>query len=178
MRILVGHASAHGSTAEIARRIAEVLRSQGASVDVERMGRITDPGGYDAVVLGSAVHHQAWLPEATEFVRRHRGDLLSRRVWLFSVGMSAGLPRLLRRPAHRAQDRRLAAALRDVVRPRGHLLLSGVTGPDLLPGAAGLLFRGIGGHFGDHRDWAEIEAWARRIARELSEDPAIASAGS
>lgn len=134
MRILVGHASAHGSTAEIARRIAEVLRGQGASVDVERMGRITDPGGYDAVVLGSAVHHQAWLPEATGFVRRHRGDLLARPVWLFSVGMSAGLPRLLRRPAHRAQDRRLAAALRDVVRPRGHLLLSGVTGPDLLPG--------------------------------------------
>lgn len=178
MRILVGHASAHGSTAEISQRIAEVLRNQGATVDVERMGRIADVGGYDAVVLGSAICNQAWLPEATEFVRRHRDDLLSRPVWLFSVGMSAGLPRLLRGPAHRAQDRHLAAALRDVVRPRGHLLLSGVTRPDLLPGVAGLLFRGIGGHFGDYRDWAGVETWARQIARELAEDPAVASAGS
>lgn len=168
MRILVAHASAHGSTAEIARRIADVLRAEGASVDVGPMSQHDGPGDYDAVVLGSAVHDQAWLPVATAYVHRHQAVLRTRPVWLFSVGMSAALPRLLRGPARRAQNRRLAAALREVVRPRGHLLLSGVAQADQLPGWAGVLVRGIGGRFGDHRDWPRIEAWARDIAGELT----------
>ncbi|MFI7581525.1 flavodoxin domain-containing protein [Kocuria kalidii] len=167
MRILVGHASAHGSTAEIAQRIADVLRGEGRSVDVGPVGQIGGPGGYDAVVLGSAVHSQAWLPEATEFVHRHRDELVSRPVWLFSVGMSAALPRAVRGAARAGQNRRLAEVLRDVVRPRGHLLVSGATRASDFPPWVSLLFRGVGAHFGDHRDWAEIEAWARQIAQEL-----------
>ena len=88
-------------------------------------------------------------------------------MWLFSVGMSAALPRILRGPARRAQNRRLAASLREVVHPRGHLLLSGVAQAEQLPGWAGLLLRGTGGRFGDHRDWPRIEAWARDIAGTL-----------
>jgi menaquinone-dependent protoporphyrinogen oxidase len=56
MRILVAHASAHGSTAEIARRIADVLRDEGSSVDVGPMEQQDGLGDYDAVVLGSAIH--------------------------------------------------------------------------------------------------------------------------
>ena len=49
MRILVAHASAHGSTAEIARRIADVLRDEGSSVDVGPMEQQDGLGDYDAV---------------------------------------------------------------------------------------------------------------------------------
>ncbi|TDL42848.1 flavodoxin domain-containing protein [Kocuria rosea] len=167
MRILVAHASAHGSTAEIARRIADVLRKEGSSVDVGPMEQQDGLGDYDAVVLGSAVHDQDWLPVATAFVHRHQAVLRTRPVWLSSVGMSAALPRILRGPARRAQNRRLAASLREVVHPRGHLLLSGVAQAEQLPGWAGLLLRGTGGRFGDHRDWPRIEAWARDIAGAL-----------
>lgn len=174
MRILVGHASAHGSTAEIAHRIAGVLQHQGWAVDVVAMQEIADPGAYDVLVLGSAIHDQAWLPEATEFVHHHQSVLRARPVWLFSVGMSAGLPRLLRGPGRAAQDRRMAEALRDVVRPRGHRLFSGVARVEQFPRWSGVLIRAMGVHFGDYRDWEEIEAWAQGIAGDLVTDPRAA----
>ena len=80
MRILVGYASAHGSTAEMAYRIAGVLQHLDWTVDVVEVQKIADPGSYDAVVLGSAIHNQAWLSEATEFVQDHRDVLRSRSV--------------------------------------------------------------------------------------------------
>ncbi|MFI7482299.1 flavodoxin domain-containing protein [Kocuria sp. M1R5S2] len=168
----MAHASAHGSTTEIAQRIADVLRHEGAVADVVPVGRIEELEAYDAVVLGSAVHGQAWLPAATEFVHRRAAELRARPVWLFSVGMSGGLPRIVRGAARSGQDRRLADALRDVARPRGHRLFSGVCRQDQLPRWGGVLFRGMGGHFGDYRDWTAIEAWAREIAEELAPGPA------
>lgn len=171
MRILVAHASWQGSTVEIARRIAATLERAGAAVEVAPVGEVSDPAGYDAVVLGSAVHNQCWSPEAAEFVHRHAAVLSSRPVWLFSAGMSDGLPRPLRRMARTAQDQRVAAALREDVQPRGHRVFSGVCRPEQLPRWVGVAFRAVGGHFGDYRDWSAIEAWARQIARELDARP-------
>ncbi|GAB2622106.1 flavodoxin domain-containing protein [Kocuria himachalensis] len=167
MRILVGHASWQGSTAGIARRVAAVLERAEATVEVIAVGEVGDVAGFDAVVLGSAVHHQSWKPEAVDLVRRHAAALSQRPVRLFSVGMSDGLPRPLRRMARTAQDRRIAAALREDVQPRGHRVFSGVCRPEQLPRGVGVAFRAFGGHFGDYRDWSAIEAWARQIAQEL-----------
>lgn len=175
MRILVGYASAHGSTAEIAHRVAGALQHPGSAVDVVEVQKIADPGAYDAVVLGSAIHNQEWLPEATEFVHHHQDVLRARPVWLFSVGMSAGLPRWLRKPGRAAQDRRMAQALRDVVRPRGHRLFSGAAWPEQFPRSSRILIRAMGVHFGDYRAWAEIEAWARDIAGQLAADTGAAT---
>ena len=47
------------------------------------------------MVLGSAIHNGAWLPEATEVVRANAEVLAAKPVWLFSVGMVAALPRRL-----------------------------------------------------------------------------------
>jgi menaquinone-dependent protoporphyrinogen oxidase len=171
MRILVGHASWQGSTAEIARRVAAVLDRAGATLEVLPVGEVGDLDGYDAVVLGSAVHNQSWMPEAVDFVHRHAAALSRRPVWLFSVGMSDGLPRPLRRMARTAQDQRIAAALREDVQPRGHRVFSGVCRPEQLPRGVGVAFRAFGGHFGDYRDWSAIEAWARQIAQELDGRP-------
>lgn len=45
MAVLVGYASAHGSTAQITRRIADVLQRQGWAVEVAAVQDIHDPGG-------------------------------------------------------------------------------------------------------------------------------------
>lgn len=171
MRILVGYASWQGSTAEIAQRIATTLEHAGATVKVAPVGEAGDPTGYDAVVLGSAVHNQSWSPEADGFVHCHAAALSGRPVWLFSVGMSDGLPRPLRRMARTAQDQRIAATLRADVQPRGHRVFSGVCRPEQLPRWVGVAFRAVGGRFGDYRDWPAIEAWAQQIAQELDTRP-------
>jgi menaquinone-dependent protoporphyrinogen oxidase len=123
MRVLVAYASAHASTAQVARRVAEVLEREGLAVELLPVRQVQGLEGYGGVVLGSAIHNQTWMLEAGGFVRHHAGALVMRPVWLFSVGMSAGLPRWVRGAARSGQNRRLAKALRDVVRPRGHLLL-------------------------------------------------------
>ncbi|GAA1750954.1 flavodoxin domain-containing protein [Kocuria aegyptia] len=173
MRILVGYASWQGSTAEIAQRIATILGQAGATVVVAPVREVGDLAGYDAVVLGSAVHNQSWSPEAVGFIHRHSGVLSERPVWLFSVGMSDGLPRPLRRMARTAQDQRIAEALREDVQPRGHQVFSGVCRPEQLPRWVGGAFRAVGGHFGDYRDWPVIEAWAQQIAQDL-QSPSVA----
>jgi menaquinone-dependent protoporphyrinogen oxidase len=171
MRILVAYASWQGSTAEIAQRIATTLGHAGATVVLAPVGDVEDPAGYDAVVLGSAVHNQSWSPEAVDFVHRHAGVLSQRPVWLFSVGMSDGLPRPLRSMARTAQDQRIATTLREDVQPRGHRVFSGVCRPEQLPRWVGIVFRAVGGHFGDYRDWPAIETWAGQIAQELEARP-------
>ncbi|MGH4011856.1 MAG: flavodoxin domain-containing protein [Pseudonocardiaceae bacterium] len=55
--------------------------------------RVRDLCRYDAVVLGSAIHNQEWLPQAIRFVRRNLDALAARPVWLFSAGMPGALPR-------------------------------------------------------------------------------------
>jgi menaquinone-dependent protoporphyrinogen oxidase len=169
MRILVAFASSKGSTAEIAERVAARLRGAGRDVDVADMEDGPNPSVYDAVVLGSAVHNQAWLPEASDFVSRHVSELSSLPLWLFSVGMPDGLPKLLRAKAKELQEKRILGLLgADVLQPRGHRMFSGVYNEGQLKGAAHFAFRLIGGRFGDFRDWAAIESWTDGISEELA----------
>ena len=71
MHVLVGYASAQGSTAEVARRIGSVIEAEGMSVDVLPIKDVASLVDYDAVVLGSAIHTQSWLQEASDFMRTH-----------------------------------------------------------------------------------------------------------
>jgi menaquinone-dependent protoporphyrinogen oxidase len=87
-RILVACASRHGSTAEIAAEIADVLRRDipGAAVDLRDAVQAGEVAGYDAAVIGSAVYMGRWLPAARDLVEGHREALSAMPVWLFSSG--------------------------------------------------------------------------------------------
>ncbi|MBB1262114.1 flavodoxin domain-containing protein [Streptomyces alkaliterrae] len=166
MDVLVGYASAHGSTREIAERLGDVLRGAGLGVEVREMARVDDARAYRAFVLGSAVHGQRWLDPALGFVRENLGVLADRPVWLFSVGM----PAALRGPWRRLAPKEVPVieeALGGLPR-REHRLFSGVVSPALLPRRGRLFFRLVGGRFGDYRDWAAVESWAAEIAGALS----------
>ncbi|MFD1214931.1 flavodoxin domain-containing protein, partial [Arthrobacter sp. GCM10027362] len=167
MRILVAYASSQGSTQQIARQIAEVLERSGLRVEVLPAGQAADAAGYDAVVLGSAIHNQAWLPEAADYFGRNAPALAGLPVWMFSVGMPDALPGPMRRKARELQQQRIEAALAGPVRPREHRIFSGVYGAGRLPAPGRFLFRLIGGRLGDLRDWPQIRAWAEGIAGQL-----------
>lgn len=144
-----------------------------------------DPERHDACVVGSALYMSHWDKRALRFVRQHHGVLAEKPVWLFSSGPlgtdtvdaagndvrdNAG-PRELDelRSSTRAREHRVFFGALDVRRLRGvHRMMAS------LPASRKLFIEG------DFRDWAEIDAWAAGIARELSaagsRDPAARAA--
>src|SRR5436305_6993010 len=86
MAILIVYASKHGSTQGIAERIAEKLRQLGKQAEARPLDEVSDPGSYEALVIGSAIYYGSWMKEATEWVHRNQAVLAKLPVWLFSVG--------------------------------------------------------------------------------------------
>ena len=58
----------HPADAGIGERIAARLRDRGLQVDCRPTNEIQSLHDYDAVIVGSAIHNQAWLPEAASFL--------------------------------------------------------------------------------------------------------------
>ena len=63
--VLVAYASEHGSTGGVAKRIAARLGEREAHVEVRPVIDVDGVGGYHAVVLGSGLYHQRWIPRAS-----------------------------------------------------------------------------------------------------------------
>ncbi|MFI2435889.1 flavodoxin domain-containing protein [Streptomyces sp. NPDC018693] len=167
MDVLVGYATAHGSTGEIARRLAARLGAAGLTAEARPLESVDDADAYTAFVLGSAVHGQTWLDPAKEFLRGNADVLRERPVWLFSVGM----PDALRGPARRMGPREAPVIVESLPGPppyRDHRLFSGVVRATHLPLSGRLVFRLFGGRYGDHRDWDALYRWADGIAEELA----------
>ena len=165
MRIMVPYASADGSTAGIAQRIAERLRDHGHEASAQPVGSAPRIEDVDAVVLGSAIHARQWLDDASAFVNAHRQALHHRPFWTFSVGMPDAWPRWFRKMA-RTEETGIIAELGDL-QPCGHQLFSGVVKPSQFPLASRVFLRLAGGRYGDFRDWPAIDRWATAISDRL-----------
>ena len=152
----------------------------GNRVEVRSLDDVHDPGGYDAVVLGSAIHGGAWLPAAAEFMRRNAAALARRPVWLFSSGpLGTAATDAQGRDLLVASEPKEFAAFKETITPRGLRVFFGALDPSKL-GFSERLVRSLpAGRAllpeGDFRDWEEIEAWAESIAHELV--PVTASRG-
>jgi menaquinone-dependent protoporphyrinogen oxidase len=166
MTVLVAYATGHGSTREIARSIAATLEDSGIEVEVRSILDLEDLSGFSAFVLGSAVHNRAWLPEPLAFVRAHRQLLRTRPVWFFSVGMPAALRGPMKRLGE-IEGRQLAVVLDEFVPLAPHRLFSGRYLREHTSLGGHLLFRAIGGRYGDYRDPEAVDAYARQISRRL-----------
>ena len=67
-KVLVTYASKCGSTGEVARTIGEVLCQSGAVVDTRYVASVKSLDDYNAVIIGSAIHSDTFMREATDFV--------------------------------------------------------------------------------------------------------------
>ena len=174
MRAQVVYASQFGSTLEIAERIAAVLSARGVEAAAASAEDASDPDGFDAVVIGSAVHGAHWLPAATAFARRIGPKLEARPVWLFSSGPIGDHAAGTAQP-----DPREVAELRPVLHPRDHRVFAGSfdrATADFSP--LGIIERTVVRRFlpdGDWRDWEAIESWAAGIARSLAGSRPVAA---
>jgi menaquinone-dependent protoporphyrinogen oxidase len=183
-RLLVVFASRHGSTEEIAERIATVVRNQGIDVVVADAAHEIDAAGFDAYVIGSAVYTGSWIKEASQFVERNESLLAGHPVWLFSSGPLPSSSRTTagKEPLEQALGpeqgpgsggRKRVAAFSAVIHPRDHQVFMGAydqfdapkSVPERLIRMTPMAKRMLPD--GDFRDWDEIEAWARHITSEL-----------
>jgi len=169
MAVLVVYASARGSTREIAEYVASRMAAALGKVECRPVEEAPSVSGYGAVVVGSAIHNQAWLAPATLFVTQHASELAKRPVWAFSVGMSEALPKPFRKRGAALQQKRLQRVQFRDVPLRGHEVFSGVYEAYQMPVLLRVLFRLTGGRFGDLRDWAVIDAWTDQITAQLTQ---------
>ena len=182
--IQVAFASRHGGTAGIAKRIAEVLRAEGADVVLVDLAAHADPGAFDAHVIGSGVYLGSWLKEATAYLERYQMTFAERPVWLFSSGPLPGSMKetdstdsltaaLGPETGPGSGGHRKIAELSAAIHPRDHRVFLGAYNPNdppksmperflrLMPSGRKIL------PAGDFREWDAIEAWAREIASAL-----------
>lgn len=158
MRVLVAYASKLGGTAGLAEMIGEALRRHEAAARVRPAGAVRSLAGYDAVIVGSALYHGRWHRDARRFVKRHRRELRTLPVWLFSSGPLGGNWQKLDIPPVR-QVRRLMHG----VGALGHETFGG----RLLPNSLSVFRVMPEPWVGDWRDPDQVECWVACIAAEL-----------
>jgi len=162
--ILVAYASKHGSTAGIARRIAERLSERGHDVDARSVDEVERLDRPEAVVLGSAVYAGSWRKEAVAFVERHERELRRLPVWLFSSGPLGD---------HVDDPEEQPRQLEDIRRsigPCDHRVFFGALDMSALSFGERMIVKAVKAPEGDFRDWDEIDAWADEIAVALHAD--------
>ncbi|MGH3457333.1 flavodoxin domain-containing protein [Aeromicrobium sp.] len=153
----VGH---HGSTEEIADRVADRLRAWlPGHWNVIRCSPV-DPllDDADAVVLGSAIYLGRWMPAARACLERLQ-QVGPEHVWLFSSGPVAD--------EQRGQRERVLSPAVVPWRTHGHQVFGGRLDIARLSNIERFLTRMVGALQGDRRDWSDIDSWAATIAEHL-----------
>jgi menaquinone-dependent protoporphyrinogen oxidase len=160
--VLIAYASKYGATKEMAERVAQVLRRNDVTVDVKEADTVSSLHPYDAVVLGSGVYFDNWLPEASELLESFQDELTSKPVWLFSSGLTAKVG---------PQQWLFPETLQPLVKkinPKAIALFGGKVVAEQLSLEDWLINPSLRvEEAGDYRNWHEIEAWARNIAKAL-----------
>lgn len=162
-RVLIAFASRFGSTREIASVIGAVLEMRGFWVDVLPVDDIERLEGYDAVLIGSAVREQHWLPEAILFVQSHREALSHVPVVYFAVGMTMADPT----PERFHEEYAYLDQVQAIVKPLEIGLFAGSLEMNQLNREQKfkVLIKGL--PRGDFRQWHDIRGWAEQIADSL-----------
>jgi menaquinone-dependent protoporphyrinogen oxidase len=161
--ILVAYASKHGSTAEIAERIASTMRASGCDAHAVDADEVKDLSEYRAVVLGSALYVKRLQGSARHFAHRHRDALRDLPVWLFTSG-----PVDLTGEDDKVDEPRSAVTMAARLGARGHVMFGGRLPVDPHNFVERAMVESTPPGRRDSRDWDAVEAWARSIAEELT----------
>ena len=164
-KILVTYASRNGSTAGVADAICKILAESGAQVDVLPMQEVADLTPYRAVVAGSAIRGQKWLPEAMQFMRDYQPELSRKPFASFMVCITLSMANASQ---YLGGLKSWMSPVRDMVRPVSEGYFAGALDFSKLPFSLNVLamrFVVLIGVWkqGDHRDWNAIQLWAKSL---------------
>jgi menaquinone-dependent protoporphyrinogen oxidase len=164
-RVLIAYASHFGSTVDVAAAIGDTLGAHGFSVEVKPIKENPLVEGYQAVLLGSAVHHGNWLPEAVDFVKTNQQILNRLPVALFCVH--------IQNLENNETSRQNRLAYLNEVRPLVQPVAEGFFAGKFDRRGAALLMPGLLARFVpplDFRDREKIHAWADSISPLLRQE--------
>lgn len=171
MKVLVAYATAHGSTAEIATRIAETLNTRGISASAAAAETIQSVQGYDAFVLGSPIHSGMWLTELAQFISNFQEDLTEKPTYMFITCIrlleADGEQHVQENYINRQVTDKIGVS--DVKAFAGRLAMEAVGWDERWALAARYDGAKVPGSYNsDFRDWNAIRDWALEIAEDLN----------
>jgi menaquinone-dependent protoporphyrinogen oxidase len=170
-KVLVAYATKHGSTTEIADKIAETLVSAGVHAVALPVEHVGDLRAYSAVVLGSAVYAGQWCKEAVHFLKAHEKELAQRPVWIYSSGPTGeGDPATLMKGWLLPQD---VQSIVNHIQPRDVALFHGEIDDKKLNLLEKVIVKGVKAPTGDYRNWYAIIDWSRQIAATVKQPVAV-----
>ncbi len=165
-KILIAYASNSGSTAEVATAIGEALCEEGNTVETKWIKNVKAIDNYDAVIIGSPILYENWMPEAREFVKNNQNILKNMPVSYFITCMAmsrkeeAGLQQAIE-----YSDKLIA--LVPQVKPISVGRFAGVLDYSKIPFFTSILVKVVMASHkvkeGDYRDWNAIRSWAKSI---------------
>ncbi|MBZ0281106.1 MAG: hypothetical protein K8L97_10215 [Anaerolineae bacterium] len=170
MKVLIGYASAHGSTAEVAHAIGRVLLENDIQVKVADVRTVGTVEEFDAFILGSAVHAGTWLPEMSSFLKGYHDQFLGKPIYLFvtciRVMEQHGFDHVME--YYMIPELLTKLNIQDKIAFAGKLKLEEVDWNERWTLAA----RYDGATWpstltGDFRDWEKIRGWAAKIVENL-----------
>ena len=171
MNVLIAYASKYSSTKEIAEHIALILRRQGLTVEVKDAETVSSLHPYAAVIIGSALYFDNWLPAATELLESFQDELAQEPVWLFSSGITGKGD--FREITEWYYPKALEGIIK-TIKPKGITLFGGKVDAKELELSDWLINPGLRVETRDYRNWKEVEAWAMQIANTLNESEGVA----
>ncbi len=161
--ILIAYATRGGTTQGVAEAIARVMREKGALVEVRPVEQIRDLSAYRAVLLGSGVRDEKWLPEAMHFVADHRQTLAKLPLVYFLV-----YSKLLQEFPQRIEE--VLGYLSEVRRTVEPLEVA-IFSRDQQSMPPQMLVNARATPTGDWSGWEPISGWAERVYQQLEKQP-------
>ena len=169
-RILIAHATGFGSTSEVAEAIAETLCQKGVSAEAKPIQDVKSLDSYDAVIFGSPIRYDKWMPEVTNFVHANQKRLKEIPVAYFFTCLT------LAKRNEKTEQKAMVyaqqlAMLSPEVKPITIGRFGGVLNFSKMPFYYRFPFKGFSLltriKEGDYRDWNEIEMWAEEAYSKL-----------
>jgi len=165
-KILIAYASDCGTTGEVAVAIGDALCEEGNTVETLWVKNVKDLHNYDAVIIGSAILYEKWMPEAREFVKTNQDILKKMPVAYFITCMALSS----KEDAAKQQAIEYSDKISDLapqVKPVSVGHFAGVLDYSKISFFKRVLTKAAMARHkvkeGDYRDWDAIRSWAKTI---------------
>ena len=158
-RVLVAYASRHGSTKEIAERIADELSAMDTPATTAEMKSVSSVNEFDLIILGAPLYMGKLEKDFSRFISRFGSDLEKTQVAGFAVGLAP-----IKNESQAVQEAMdtLNAGFGSI-KPVSVALFAGRLDPEKLSFISRKIIAMVKAPTGDFREWDKISAWAREI---------------